>query len=136
MEGQMTVGVPQDLVKPVIEAEIHAAIAKSLGGNEKIIASAVTQILSMKVDSNGNRDSHGYSSSKTLIEWLASQAITTAAKKAIELWASDHAREIEAEIGKQLKKQTPCIARAMIESVIKSSSDKYGIKVIFEADKS
>ena len=113
----MTLNVDENLVKPIIEAEIQAAIVRQLESGKNLIPKLVQAALNQKVDSNGKVSSRGYSDEVPYIEWLCTESIQKAAKTGMEKFIADSAPIIQAEVEKQIRAQSKDIAKAFVEGL-------------------
>lgn len=114
----VSINMPQDLVKPIIEAKVATAISEALGGSDAIVERMVALALSKKVDSNGKVSEYSSYNTYNFIEAVCANTIQQAAKKAIEAFVASQATKIEAEISKQLATRNKDLAKAFVASLI------------------
>jgi len=136
-DSGMTLSVSQDLVLPVIEQKIHAAIVETLNeaGHGNLIAHAVSSTLTQKVDSKGNINESNYNNTRPYIEWLCEQGIRIAARKGVEAWIANNEHKISDAVEKEMKKQTGAFAKAFVEAVQGTITSTYSFKVGVELNK-
>ena len=83
MTDQIDIKISQDLVKPIIEAKVKAAIVQALDGEKQILEGILDAYMTQKVDSEG-KVGRGYSSDKPRIDWLLKSCIENALRGAIK----------------------------------------------------
>lgn len=134
MSDQIDIKVSEDLVRPIIEAKINAAICAGLVDQEKLLQGVASRILNMKVNSDGKRDPYNYSDSLTLIQYLAENAIKEAAQAAIKEWAESKKEEIKKSLIEQLKlkKNTSRMVEILMDGIMEVTTSKYRFKLEFE----
>lgn len=94
--SQPTIAIPKDIIEPIIQAQITAAVAQALGPHTFILRDAITGILATKVDSDGKPSTYG--NSKPWIDWAVGDAIRKAALEAI----TQEVEKLNGAIKKQL----------------------------------
>lgn len=114
----VSINMPQDLVKPIIEAKVAAAISEALGGSDAIVERMVALALSKKVDSSGKVSEYSSYNTHNFIEVVCANTIREAAKKAINEFVASQAPKIEAEIRKQLTVRNKDLAKAFVASLV------------------
>lgn len=83
-QGEMTLKVDPDLVKPVIEAQIEAAVIRELNRVEDLIPRMVNAIIHQKVDSSGKRSDYTHNNRYDYLEVVTSKVVRDAVKQAID----------------------------------------------------
>lgn len=135
----MTLNVSPDLVKPVIEEKIQAAIVSELckGDQNAIIGAAVASVLNQKVDSDGKPTTYSYHTT-SYIQWLANKAIRESAQKAIAEWIEKKRPEFEKHFQKELSKNAPAMTKAFVDGLMGSIKNSWSFKVdvAFDSPKS
>lgn len=121
--------ISKEIVKPIVEAKVNAAIIEALNGHEQLIEAAVARVLSTKVDSKGNPDTYGYSSSITFMQWLCKDAITAAAREAIREWITQNRQKMVDEFLKQIRKKDSMFAKAFVDGLGKAVVSNYRLAV-------
>jgi uncharacterized protein YajQ (UPF0234 family) len=123
----MTLSVDDNLVRPVIEKEIQAAIVRELGKSDQMIAEVVRKVMEMKVDREGKPSTYG--SDTPYLEWAFKSAIHDATKKAISKWIEENSPAIEAELQKQFVKQKGEFSKAIVGQLLGAVSNKWQFSV-------
>ncbi len=134
--NQPTLSIPKDIIEPIVQANITAAVAGAMGPSGEILRQAIASILTMKVDSEGRPST--YSNTKTWIDWAIGEAIKQAAKTAIEEQTAALQGSIKEYIAAELKKKnSPVvkqIADGMLGAVFEPSNLRYRLTVQAEGN--
>lgn len=123
----MTLNVDNDLVKPVIEAEIQAAVVRELGKMNDLIPQMIKTVISTKVDSDGR--ANGYSGNKTYLEWAFQSTMHGAIKKAITEWINGNQEELQKELAKQIMASKSEFAQSVLKAVVGAVENQWRFKV-------
>lgn len=114
-----TVQIPNDVLQPIIEAKVAAAIIEALGGRQQLIETAVAQVLAQKVDpSSGNPDRYNSSNSPTWLTWVLQDLVKKAAKGAIEQFVTEHQELIHKHLVTELTKKNSPLTKQIIASLV------------------
>lgn len=135
-----TVNISPELIQPIIEQHIKAALVQALGKSDQIIDSVVNKILYSKVDSTGRVNDYSSYNTNTYMDFVFRTTIEAAVKEEVSKWAQENTAAIRAAIVKQMstKKNTESFARAMIDGVancMKSTHQTF-VKMEFKSDSS
>lgn len=137
MSNSPTLQIPKDVIEPIIQANITAAIAQALSGGQsaQLISNTITQILRMTVDSEGKPSS--YSGSKPWIDWAIGSAVRSAALAAINEQVELLKDRMKAHIAAELtKKNSPLhkqLAEGLVNGVFSTESLKWRLTIAPEA---
>lgn len=105
-----TFQIPQDVIQPIIQANITAAIAQALGGSANVLEKAISTILSTQVDGEGKPSSYSHHSHRSWLDWAVGDAIRKAARAAIEEQIGTLQAALKEQMVAQLtKKNSPLI---------------------------
>lgn len=126
--SDLNIAVSKELVQPIIEAKIHAAIVGELNRSGEYIEAAVTRALSQKVDGQGKPTDSPYYKTK-FVEYVCIKAIQDAAKTAIQEYVQQNQEKVNAAVKKVIAKQTDAMAVRFVESIIHSAGSGYMLKV-------
>jgi hypothetical protein len=118
MADNPTFQIPKDVIEPIIQAHIAAAVTAALSGQDQLMNKAVHMVLNQKVDSNGKPDSYPSSSSITFIQWAMREALQKATKDALVAEVAKHADVIRANIAAQLKNSKSPIVQKLVEGLV------------------
>lgn len=135
-----TLNVPKDVLEPIIAAHITKAVTEALGINGRtLVESAVAALLTMKVDSQGNRSRYGSREDKMWLDWAIAEAAQKAAKAAIEEHFKSNESAIKKAIVKELSKAGSPLARSLAESLVtgtaKCLENSWGMNITFQLEK-
>ena len=123
----MTLNVDNDLVKPVIEAEIQAAVVRELGQMSDLIPQMVKAVITTKVDREGKPST--YSSSKTYLEWAFQKSMHIAIQKAITEWIDGNQEELQKELEKQIMSSKSEFAQSVLKALVGAVENQWRFKV-------
>ena len=113
---------------------IAAKLTEALLGADKAIISVVVAAMEQKVEGNGQPARYNDSRSPSYVEWLAQDLIRAATKSALADRVERLRPAIEAQIEKQLAKNTKSIAASLTEAFIKQATAGYGVNVNLTAE--
>jgi hypothetical protein len=126
----MHIEVDNEIVEPIVKAEIQAAIVRQLQSDQNLIPKLVEAALVDKVDESGKKNKSYSSSNKYLfIDILCKQAIQDAARAAMKEYIEENQDRLKREIKKQLKAQDSEIARLFVEQLIGGVQAKWSFNV-------
>lgn len=117
MADAPTFQIPKDVIEPIIQANIAAAVAAALSGREKIVEAAIHQVLNQKVDDKGAPTTYSHYNT-TFVQWLMNNAIREAAKDAVRAAISGQHEAIKTALAAELRKSASPIAKQIIAGVI------------------
>jgi len=100
----MSLKINEDMVKPILEKQIQAAIMANIGNPEQLIQKIVSMALSYKVDQNGKVSNYNSDNRYDYIEVLTGQAIREAAKDALKEWLAENQELLKVAVTKELNK--------------------------------
>jgi hypothetical protein len=127
-----TFQIPKDVIEPIIQAQISAAVLAALQPTGRVLEQAVSAVMQTKVDSEGKPErysGHG----KPWIDWVVADCIQKSARSAIEQFLTEQQKVIRASIAKQLTARNSPLAKQLIEGMlaglISESTLRYRIHV-------
>lgn len=136
MSDSPTFQIPKDVIEPIIQAHISAAIVSALSGRERLIEHAVTQVLTQKVDSDGKPSN--YSSSVQFVQWAMQNAVRKAVTAMLETEFAKQEEAIRALLTAELKKSKSPLVKQLVEGMTKAFTDpgnlKWRLKVSYGED--
>ena len=101
-DNMINLGISPDLVKPIVETQIKAAVTEMFGGADEVIKKVVTAMIHQKVDSSGNVNRSSYNNE---YDWF-------------EIVFSKHIKEaVENELREQMKSMSAAIRKALIKKL-------------------
>ena len=101
-DNMINLGISPDLVKPIVEKQIKAAVTEMFGGADEIINKIVTSMIHQKVDSDGKVNSNSYYNQHDWFEVVFSKQIKEA---------------VENELREQMKSMIAPIRKALIKKL-------------------
>jgi hypothetical protein len=126
-----TLQLPTDLVESIVKQQIHTTIATALA-DSSAFTKAVSEVLSMRVDSRGNLTTTTYDS-QPFLQRTVSQAIAEATKQVINEEIESMKGQIRTLLMADLKrKNSPLLSTlidAMCKALLDASNDKYRLTV-------
>lgn len=134
MKSGVNVEVGEELVRPIIEAEIQTAIFNQLGSKSELLGTVISRLLSQRVDKNGKPASRSYDEEGTLIEFLSKKAIVDCATSAVNSWVESKKSEIQEEIEKQMSKKQKTISKLLVDGFAESLKNDYTVKIDLSFD--
>ncbi|HDS1139620.1 TPA: hypothetical protein QDZ75_003691 [Stenotrophomonas maltophilia] len=123
-----TLQIPQDVIEPIIQANITAAIAQALGGSANVLEKAVSTILATQVDSEGKPSNYHHSSHKTWLDWAIGDAIRKAARAAIEEQIGTLQVALKEQMVAQLTKKNSPLIKQIAEGLAAGAFSPEAIK--------
>ena len=114
MADTVDVRVGSDLIKPIIEAKIHAAIMESMKDGA-VADAAIHALLHGKVDDRGKYTKSSYGTN--LIEWLATSAIKDAARTAMEEHFAESKPKLVEMVKKALARKSNSLANILVSGL-------------------
>jgi len=106
-EEMASLKINNDIILPVIEKQIQAAIVANLGNHEELIGKMVSLALHAKVNDKGYIDTQYSSYNKyDFLEVLTSTAIQEAARNALTDWLHVNSQKIRSALFAELAKPT------------------------------
>ena len=120
MSDNATVNIPNDVLKPIIEAKVIEA----LGGQSQLLAELVSTIVNGQVERNYRK--------VPWIEAVCRDAITAATHQAVQQWVASHQAAMRKAIERELTRNTRSLATMMVEGFAKQAASTYNVKVSFQ----
>lgn len=113
-----TFKIPRDVIQPIIEAKVAAALVEALGNQQWLVQNCIAKVLDEKVNDNGGKaESYCADRSPTFLQWALRSCIQVQVKKILEEQVAQHkdviAKSLKAELG---KKNSPLV-KQLIEGM-------------------
>ncbi len=115
MASASTIQIPDDVIKPIIEAKVAAAVMAAMEGHQNLVTQIVGAALAAKVDRDGKPASYG---DLTFLAWAMQHAIKTAAMEAIREHVETRRDSIKAEIARQLGSSKSRLGKQLAEALV------------------
>lgn len=104
MEKMMSLEINEDMVKPILEKQIQAAVLANIGNPEELISKVVSLALSQKVNNDGKVDRSSYYNKHDFLELLTGNAIREAAEKSLREWLEENTQLVKAMVIREMNK--------------------------------
>lgn len=124
--SDVNLSISQEVVKPIIEAKIQAAITKELEGAATMMDRIVYRVLMAKVDSDGKESCYARGD-LTYVQWLCQECIRKAALSALEEASKSMQPKLKALIVKELERQKGQIAGDLVGFFVKATDSYYKV---------
>lgn len=124
--NETTLQVPKDVLEPIIQAHISAAVVAALGDRSKIIADCIGKVLNTKTESDGSETRYG--TGIPWVQWIMQDCIKKSARAAIEEFMASHKDEIKAQIAAELRKKNSPLAKQLIEGMLNGITNETTLK--------
>ena len=99
----VNLGINKELITPIVEKEIKAAIVAALGGADSVIEKVVTQIMYQKVNHEGKVSSYYGDNKYTFIEIVLTNQIKDAIAEELKRQIGEKAKPLKKAITKNLR---------------------------------
>jgi hypothetical protein len=119
MADEMKVSLPEGVVKPIIEAQVIAA----LQGQERLITEMVKFVMNQKV-----RDAHSYQD-VTMVESICRNMLREAIENSVREWVASQADALKAEVLRQLSAKRKSIAEELVRTMVDGAKDRWKLTV-------
>lgn len=119
MADEMSVTLPEGVLKPIIQAQIVSA----LQGQERLIREMVTQVLNQQV-----QDKQTYER-MPLLEYTARALLREAVEASVREWIASQREQLQALVAQQLRAQAKGIASRLVSAVADEATSKWQLTV-------
>jgi hypothetical protein len=126
--------ITEDLIRPIIENKIKAAIVESLGQEKRIFENLVDAVINLKVNSQGVVDKYSSSNKYNFLDLTLQNAIKDSIKDAIKEFVSANQKKIKAEIIRQMntKEGINSFVMSLLTGVNNSANNLYKMVADFK----
>lgn len=139
MADAPTFQIPKDVIEPIIQSHISAAVAVALQGHRPIVEQAVAHALNVKVDNDGKVSQYSSSNQVPWLQWVMGDCIRKAALAAVQEELAQQQDAIKKQIAAELRKVNSPLAKKLIESMAGAIADQrslqYRLTVSVESDR-
>lgn len=129
MAENATIAIPNDVLKPIVEARIQSAIIAALGEEQSLITTAIASALQQKVDSKGTVSNYSSENRYTLLEIMMRKCVIKAAHEALEAIMESKRGEIKAAVEKQITAKKTALAKAFVDGLAESINSGFRLDV-------
>jgi hypothetical protein len=132
MENMINLGINADMVKPIIEKQIQAAIMANIGNPEELISKTVALAMRQKVDSKGHISNYSSDNRYDYLEVLTGNAIREAAKEALQEWLKDNQQLVKKMVIKEMNR--PERQKSLVGAFVNAVEDSLNCSWRFYCD--
>lgn len=128
----MSLNIDDNLVRPVVEKEIEAAIVRELEKSDQLIPKLIRSVLYQKVDYEGRPSNYSSDKNRTYLDYTFEQAIKSATKAAINTWVENYKDEFESLLEKEIRSPKSGLSKSILEAFTKTVTDHWRFTVNVE----
>jgi|SRR5690242_1406243 len=131
-----TFQIPQEIIEPIVRAQISAAIAQSMGKSGEVIERVIRTVLLTFVDSDGKPANSYCSNKQTWLDWAVGNEIKKAAQSAITESVAGLGdamkKHFVAELSKKNSPMVKQLVEGMVSGVFKPENLTYRLNIVTE----
>lgn len=101
----VNLGINKELITPIVEKEIKAAVVAAMGGADSVIEKVVNHIMYQKVNSEGKVSSYSSENKYTFIELVLTNNIKDAIGEELKRQIGEKAEPLKKAIVKNLRNE-------------------------------
>lgn len=101
----VNLGINKELITPIVEKEIKAAVVAAMGGADSVIEKVVNSIMYQKVNSEGKVSSYSGDNRYTFIEYVLTNNIKDAIGEELKRQIGEKAEPLKKAIVKNLRNE-------------------------------
>jgi uncharacterized phage protein gp47/JayE len=130
-EDLVSLEIGKDVVTPIVDKHIKAAILEALGGKDEMIEKVVKQILHQKVNSEGNVSRSDYDNKYSWLDFTVTKQIEKAVRDELSNVVSQATLKIKNALIARLKtdKGAMLVADALLEGLSGTFKNTWTSKV-------
>jgi|ERR1700761_1681187 len=134
MAEDPTFKIPREIIQPIIEAKVSAALIEALGNQEWLVKNCIAKVLDEKVNDNGTKAESYYADrSPTFLQWALRSCIQVQVKKILQDQIEKHKDVIASALKSELEKKNSPLVKQLIQGMTtaftNSTTLKYQIDV-------
>lgn len=118
MSDNPTFQIPADVIQPILNAHVSAALVQAFGDKSKILEAAVCRVLNQMVNSDGKPSSYHSREDMPWIQYVVSASLQESVKRAIVEGVAQHEMVIKKCIAAQLKDSKSPVVAALVEGLV------------------
>jgi hypothetical protein len=126
--GNPTFQIPNDIIKPILEAHVQAALAKAFGDGSRLLEVAVSRVLNQQVDGEGKVSHYTRSDSPTWLEWLMAAKMREAISEALVKGMEVYKERIKAQVVKEIGNSKSGLAKQLITAMVENLTDRDNLR--------
>lgn len=101
-ENNITLNVSDDIIKPIVEGKIKAAVLAVLGGSDALIEKIMENVINQKVDANGRPSNSSYEKT-TFLEFMFTKQVREAIEGVVKAQIQEASEPIKAALVAKLQ---------------------------------
>lgn len=98
----MSLEINEEMVKPILEKQIQAAILANIGNPEELLAKTVSVALKQKVNKDGRVSQYSSDNRYDYLEVLTGNAIREAAQESLRDWIKENSQLVKAMVIREM----------------------------------
>ena len=129
--NMINLGINEDMVKPILEKQIQAAIMANIGNVDELFEFAIKKALSFKTDEHGNISRYSNDNKYDFLEVLTTDAIRKAATEAIREYVKENQEILKVALKKEMEKKAN--QSKLVEAFVEAASNSFNYNWAFDA---
>jgi uncharacterized membrane protein YheB (UPF0754 family) len=134
MADDPTFKIPRDVIQPIIEAKVSAALIEALGNQDWLVKNCIAKVLDEKVNDNGTKcDNYYRDNAPTFLQWALRSCVQASIKRILEEQIALHKEEITKALKSELERKNSPLVKQLIQGMTtaftNSNTLKYHIDV-------
>lgn len=133
MMDSVNIEISKDLIAPIVEAKIKAALMEALGSTDTVLNTVIDRILYDKVNEDGVKDSYSSANKFSFVDVALRNAIADGCREAMTEYLAEKKSEIKTALSERLKlkKTREAMAAAIIDGLVSSTSGRWNVSTHF-----
>jgi hypothetical protein len=128
MSDPVSINIDRKTVEAVLQAQVQAAVATSIGQNPEFIAGIVQAMCNGQVDDSGKPCSYG----EPLMAYVSRRVVQDAVRLAVQEWAIEQKPAIANALRKHLEKNKGNIIKRFCDAAEKAIDVNMGVHINFK----
>lgn len=118
MAEDPTFKIPRDVIQPIIEAKVSAALIEALGNQQWLVQNCIAKVLDEKVNDNGGKAESYYADrSPTFLQWALRSCVQASIKRILNEEIEKHKDAITDSLRKELARKNSPMLKQLIDSM-------------------
>lgn len=131
MAELINLGIDPELVKPVLEKQIQAAIMGSLGDINGLFDYAIKAALNQRVNEDGRVSNYSSENRYDFLEALSAKAVREAAKEAMKEYINENKAILKRKLKAEMKKKAN--QDKLVQAFVDAASESFNYSWTFNA---
>ena len=120
MADVLNVEISKNLVEPIVQAKIQAAVVSALESPQLLIEELVRKCLNMKVDRDGKVQDYASHNKHSWIDILCRQSIQKAVEEAMKEWVAENQKLLKDQVKRQISTSPAKFAKMFCDGLADS----------------